>query len=173
MIFLDSEGDDGTNMNYEPARIIIDNENVPITHLPNGQPAPEPYSFPMRCRIYPTALSCYTSWNSLTTMCMFGSFLNALMEDWTDPECFDNMGIVTVLLVTGLAFNAILGAVLCLYTAFLHRSRARMDVQRMYLGRVRVVTATTTNRNFFHLTHLMDAISGTLLLTMFVMMPKA
>ena len=104
---------------------------------------------------------------------MFGSFLNALMEDWTEPECFDNMGIVTVLLVTGLALNAILGAVLCLYTAFLHRTRARMDVQRMYLGRVRVVTATTTNTLFFRLTHLMDAISGILLLSMFVMMPTA
>mmetsp|Transcript_14285 Transcript_14285/g.17994 ORF Transcript_14285/g.17994 Transcript_14285/m.17994 type:complete len:284 (+) Transcript_14285:21-872(+) len=155
------------------SKIIIENENVPLTTLPNGQPAPRPYRFPLRCRVYPTALSCYTSWNSLTTMCMFGSFLNALMEDWKDPECFDNMGLYTVLLVAGLALNAILGGVMCLYTGFLWKTRARRNVSRMYLGRVRVLTVTTEDKIFFHLAHFMDAISAILFTTELIFMPYA
>ena len=57
-------------------------------------------------------------------MLMFASFMNILMSVWEKPECYNQMGIVSVVLVSGLAMNAILGFALCLLTAFLWRTRA-------------------------------------------------
>lgn len=139
--------------------IVIENENVPFLRRPDGRVAPDPYQTPMRCRVYPTALSCYTSWNSLSTMLMFGGFMNALMNDWQVPECYDAMGMPTVAIVFALTMNAILGGSLCLWTAYLYRSRAPMQYTRIYLGRCLILTSTTQNEIFFGMTHLMDAIS--------------
>ena len=104
-------------------RIIIENENVPTETLPNGDPAPTPFRMPLRCRIYPTMLSCYTSWNCLTFLAMIASLMGGLVIDLVEPECLDKMGLITVLITMGLGFNAILGVMLCLFVGFLVHGR--------------------------------------------------
>jgi len=59
-------------------------------------------------------------------MCMFGGFMNALTNDWQNPDCYDAMGLVTVGIVFALTMNVILGGILCLFTAYLWKTGAQM-----------------------------------------------
>jgi len=104
---------------------------------------------------------------------MFGSFINTLMAGFGLPECFDKMAPVTVALAIGLAFNALLGTVLCLYTAYLFKSQARMDYWRIYLGRCLILTQTSSNKFIFVLAYTMDAISCILLVAEIAFIPSA
>ena len=106
-------------------------------------------------------------------MLMFASLMNALMSDWEKPACYDEMGIVSVVLVSALAMNAILGFALCLLTAFLWRTRAQLHYSRVYLGRFMVLTQTSNNQVLFGLTHLMDAFSAFILLMELIYLPTA
>ena len=117
-------------------------------------------------------MSCYTSWNSLTTMAMFGSFVSALMADFSDPDCLDKMGVILGLLVGGLAVNAMIGVMMCMFTAYLIHSRAYTYYSRMYLGRCAVLTTTTKNRVVFILAYIMDSITVFMLILETALLPS-
>ena len=153
------------------SKIVIENENVPQIARPDGRPVPRPFRLPMRCRIYPTILSCYTSWNCLTTMAMFGSFMGALINDFAEPQCFDKMGLYTAILLGVLCFNCMIGFLECLWTIYLVHERAPTEVRRMYLGRCLVMTSTSRNKLMYGLAYIMDGISLACLVAMFAILP--
>ena len=103
-------------------KMVIENENLIRRTLPDGRPVPRRYRVPIRCRIYPTMLSCYSMFSMTITMCMLGSFIEAVMKDWEEPHCFDNVGIPTAILFGVLAMNSGIGVILCLFSVFLRRS---------------------------------------------------
>ena len=140
-------------------KILIMNENVPWTHLPDGRPVPEPYQRPMRCRIYPTAFSCYPMLNGLTTMAMFGSFMGALMADYIYPDCLDKMAVSIAFIMGGLFLSVVIGLVMLLFIIYLVKSRAYLTNERLVLGRCIILTTTSSNALLYRMAYVVDAIS--------------
>ena len=93
------------------------------------------------------------------------------MNDWAQPECYGNVGTATALLAGGLALNAALGIILFILTGYLHVTRARTTISRIYLGRCLVMTQTSSCRFLFYLAYLMDSLNMIILVTEFVFLP--
>lgn len=104
-------------------KIIIENESAPRTHLPDGSPAPAPRRCKVRCRAYPSILSCYTSCNFMVSMAIFGCFMNLIMLDVEHSVCYDNMATITMVLVATFGLNSALGCALGILTAYLYKTR--------------------------------------------------
>ena len=94
------------------------------------------------------------------------------MADFSDPDCIDNMGLTLAFLVGGLAVNAMIGVMMCMFTAYLIHSRAYTYYSRMYLGRCAVLTTTTKNRVVFILAYIMDTITVFMLLLETALLPS-
>ena len=92
-------------------------------------------------------------------MAMFMSFMGALMVDLAQPECLDNMGVVTGILVFCFAINSMIGTLLCVYVGYLFHQRAYTETDQMYVGRCLMLTVTSRNKIIFGLAYLIDAIS--------------
>ena len=118
-------------------------------------------------------MSCYSSWNCLTTMAMFASFMGAVMVDLTQPECFNQMGTVTIMMIIGLLVNSVIGCVLAALTVYLVYTRAPTSFSRFYLGRCQVETVGSRNKCVFTLVYIQDVIAFFLFILMISFVGKA
>lgn len=141
-------------------QIVIENSNVPWTtsHLPNGQPVPEPFQYQFRCRIYYNIFALYTCWSYFTMVSTFLAKMGALMLDRNGFECINEIGSVIDVLLLGFVMNGLFGTLLCFYVGFLHQTDAHVELDRVYLGRLPVVTMTSLNRIVYGIAYSMDAI---------------
>ena len=92
---------------------------------------------------------------------MLSTFLakmGALMLDRNGFECINEIGSVTNVLLVGFALNGLIGTLLCFYVGFLYQTSAHVESDRVYLGRVQVITMTSLNRIIYGTAFLMDAI---------------
>ena len=84
--------------------------------------------------------------------------MGALMLDRNGFQCINEMGSVIDILFIGFGLNAFIGTLLCFYVAFLYQTSAHVEFDRVYLGRLQVLTMTTLNRIVYGIAYLMDAI---------------
>ena len=106
-------------------------------------------------------------------MAMFMSFMGAIMVDFAQPECLDNMGFVTGLIVFSFFFNSMLGTLLCFYVGYLFQTRAYTENDQMYLGRCLMITVTINNKYVFALAYVIDTISAILFIVEIAYLSRA
>ena len=80
------------------------------------------------------------------------------MVDHNGFECVDTMEITTNLLLTGFVLNALIGTLLCIYVGYLYASSADVESDRVYLGRLQLLTITSRKELIYYVCYAMDIV---------------
>ena len=100
----------------------------------------------------------YTCWNYFSLVAIFLAYLGGLMVDHNGFECVNTMEITTKLLLTGFVLNSFIGTLLCFYVGYLYATSADVESDRVYLGRLQLLTITSRKELIYRVCYAMDII---------------